>query len=1333
MRCSPTQSDIKTAIDNHKAFHVVRQNMNRSESLEYLDSDNVQFVKDNGKYVLVDNPDIKLKTTVTTKIQGNKTFESERGEGAAETGNYVHDVLEEYGQQILDELSGKSVTESLRILTSIRQKGLKKTGKTLDQKSRDNLFDIIRNQFVFVYQAQQAINQKTGVNELPVVKLEHLVIDPVDNIGGTIDFLAILSDNTFVIRDYKTISSKRESLDAVGDLKPDVTLIHYKSLEKYKTQISMYASILRKRYGFKGVYSNRLIPIKLFSAFNSRTKTFDNKIQYVAGPGQDKLIDEIIPFTEKTGFESLDDFLGKIDARIERLARNKDVSKRQYVNQQIADLEKIKQEIITKKSVNAIQEFVIHINKQLENMDDLSIDDLGNIYNELNLFKTLNDATFEYRKFLNDQGIDTSAIEQQTIIINTLINDTLARVKQEWFNHRLARVVAEETGEKIVDEAGNIIPFSPEGYFAAWFYQLSQFNNPIFQTLRAKLDKAHFEKNKKIDELTEQVVKTENDVIRYLKQKGMVWQDFIKLIINREDNLIEKTDKKWLKEVSDGTGEDYPNQFNVVEYYDWKERRNVYEKKLDSLYPTDPARVQRELEKWDGRNSLELKTNGKAMFPLAWKNARANGKLTFKEDVIVYSAEFEKIRQVPEFLNYYNLLESKNREFRKMLGVEYKQLPNNFIPNIRKSASERIDEWGMKGVSSSVDDFIKDFSVREDDRSSDDSYLKRDSIPKFFLNPFRDKDGNIINGEKSYQLGRSLLLFAKMAYNYDEMTKIEGEVLGLRELLVEKGLELQQSDRGLKTNLLGNNFTQKLSETDIVKTFDRFVQMYVYGLSVEPVIGDKSGKTEKMLLQMKNYFTIKKLGFNILSATGGFIAAKIQSVITGKTGIYYDEQQYSESIKASYKSRKEFLALSAYFDPMGHRYGAVRLEESTVGETQLGDSSQRGFINKYVNSRLLMKPYSIGDEYIEEVVTYALSQNYYVTPDGLLKKVQFPEDKEKYKGRFIKDLFKYEDGKATLNIPEDQQKQIWIAFRRAVQVVQSGIKGTIPEEDKAVWQGQLVGTLVGNFKSWMPGVMTERFGKVKYDKRVDTVYMGRFTAIMQEFGTQKINSQNENLQLGLFVRDIVLPKLGQLAMQVASFHTIGGYFKGFKMKDDGTARLMYENWLARNPQYDGKVSYKEFRSVQEKQLKASIIELRIILGFLLLATLAMGDWDDDGEKDYKKYFLTKKLVSVILKVKQEISFFVNPTEFINLTKNPIPMIGLLQDGVKTINNTFDELYDVTQGNITLGEKTLITGEKDSDDRKNIGSYAHAWIPGVGGLFQFFNVLSDDVQYLGQQN
>lgn len=1328
MNCSPTQSDIITAIQNKKAFHTIKQGMLRDESVTYLEFDNNNFIKDDSLYK-VEGTNVGLNTTVTTRLNKNEKFDSPRAKGSAEIGNFIHDALQEYGNFVLGQIQGKNVKQTLSLLPFLKQPNLTNSSKVLDQRSRDNLFETVINQFKFAYESQNLINQRQNLDGIPIIKLENLVIDPVDSIGGTIDFLAILSDNTFIIREYTSISTHRDQLDVNGNLRSDVTLVHYKKLEKNKLQLQQYSKILINRYGFKGVHSSRIIPLKSYSLFNRKTKTFDNNITYVAGPGQDNLIEEIIPFTEKTGFNSLDDFMSEIDRRIEKLSKNKNIADRERIAKKIGDLQNIKHEITIKKSLNNVLDYLNFIRGQFENIDSLSIDELLNIKHDLDLFKTIIDSTFEFKSYLESSGFDISGLDNQITQITNAANVLSITVKEELFNKKLNHVVAEATGEKIVDEFGNVIPFTPDGYFSQWFYQLSQFNNPIFQTLTAKLDTAHAEKNRKILELQEQVITTERDVLRVLKSKGLSWQDFISIIVNpKTDNLIGKVDGEWFKSIEKMSGGEYAKIFDVVEYFDYTIRQKQFIEKVKSLYPDDLASQQREIDSWNEKNNLSLDSNGDAQFPEAWIRARNNGKLVLKEDKIVYSKEFQKIKDVPEYLAYYNLLESKNREFRHLLGVDYKNLPNNFIPNIRKVASERIDEWGAyKGIKSATEDFIKDFSVREDDLTDEGDYLKRDVIPKFFLNPFRDKDGNTIIGEKSYQLGRSLLLFAKMAYNFDEMSKIEGEVSALKEFLVEKGQEIEQGKNGIKVNLLGNIKTIKTA--DLASTFDKFVQMYLYGLHVEPVLDDKSGKYEKMLLQMKNYFTLKKLGLNIISATGGFISAKIQSTIVGKTGIYYNEKQYNNALKSMVKDRKKFLALSAYFDPMGNRYNNIRLDEKVLGEAQFKDSSQRGWINQYVNSRLLMKPYSIGDETIDEIVTYSLAQNYYVNSEGILKKAQFDEDYETYKGRFISDLFMYDDNKVDLNLPENQKQKVWTAFRKAVQVVQSGIKGTIPDSDKAVWQGQLAGHLLGNFKSWIPGVMTERFGKIKFDKRVDTVYMGRFTAIMQELGTSKINNKNEALQLGVFIKDILLPKLAQLSLHVASFHTIGGYFKGFKMKDDGTVRLMYEQWLRQNPSNVGKVSYKEFRNVQEKQLKAAIIEMRMILAFTLLAVLAMGDWDDDGEKDYRKYLATRKLVSLILKVKQEISFFVNPTEFINLTKNPIPMVGLLQDAVRTVSNTSDELFDVVlQGDVVVGKDKVVIGEKDNKDRKNLLSYSHSWIPGFGGLAQFLDILSDDTQY-----
>ncbi len=562
-----------------------------------------------------------------------------------------------------------------------------------------------------------------------------------------------------------------------------------------------------------------------------------------------------------------------------------------------------------------------------------------------------------------------------------------------------------------------------------------------------------------------------------------------------------------------------------------------------------------------------------------------------------------------------------------------------------------------------------------------------------------------------------------MAYNYQEMTNIEAEVLALREAISDSEDMIVKSGK-LAENNMGNIKTIPSNLNDV---FNTFVDMYVYGVHVKPIIGDQSGEWEKVLLKMKEYFSLKTLGLSPVAAMGSYLSAKLQAYVTGKTGIYYNESQYNEALVQSWKDRKRFLAMSAYFDPMGHRYGSIRLEEKDLGEFQLGDKSQRGWINQYLNSRLLMQPFAAGDQHIEEVVTYAMAQNYYVDDSGNLKKIKFEEQKEQFKDRLISSLFQF-DGEAKLNLPAEQTKRVVRQFRNAVRDAQSGIKGTISDEDKAYWQGHIVGQLVMNFKSWMPAVMFERFGKVKYKDTSDTLYMGRYTAIAQEFGNTKYNSFGSVLETKFFLQKILLPKIGQLIGHLLSLHSIGGKFKPYTMKDDGTVYAMYEKFLAENPHYQGKVSYEEFRDIQQKQLKAVIIELRILLTFAALTMLAMGDWDDDGEKNYRKFWLTRKAVSTLLKTKQELFFMFNPVDFANLTKNPIPVVGLVIDAQKTLSNTFDELFDlVLDGSVVVGDLEL-AGKKDSADKKDILAYGHTWIPGMQGLVRFLDIFSDDTQY-----
>jgi len=122
----------------------------------------------------------------------------------------------------------------------------------------------------------------------------------------------------------------------------------------------------------------------------------------------------------------------------------------------------------------------------------------------------------------------------------------------------------------------------------------------------------------------------------------------------------------------------------------------------------------------------------------------------------------------------------------------------------------------------------------------------------------------------------------------------------------------------------------------------------------------------------------------------------------------------------------------------------------------------------------------------------------------------------------------------------------------------------------------------------------------------------------------------------------------------------------------------------------------------------------------------MGDWDDDNIPDYRKYLLTRKIVSALLKTQQELSFVFDPASFASMVKSPIPSIGLIIDAQKTIVNTFDELFD-----LAFGEERLIGGT-DGKDKTPIGSQSIKWVPGLGGFARFIDFFNADTQYLNTQ-
>lgn len=1350
MSCNAsTPEELINIVENGKAMYNIKKNQTQDESAANLEHTQQHFVKSQGKYTIINTP-VQLATTITTKISQEYDKKRNYKETAqslanlktrASIGTLVHNIQESIGSMMYNDIKDMSMDAAIAYLQNATYDNYANNikGKIKEIKSKnadvedvsivantlENLFEGSREILLQIYNQQKNITKLTGIEGTPKLFFEYIVIDAKNNIGGTADLIAIFTDNTAAVYDYKTKIPYKKYVDNEGNL-ISYDYISYNDKEKYKKQLGTIARILERNYGISKVIKSRIVPIQITATFNAETSMIQPYITDIKiGSKQSEFLNQYAPIPELTGFKGLDEFLKSIDKNIKNLENKlrSDPKNRTSLKEQLSTLEHARQAVLTKHSFNELMDYANTLfNKaSSDNLSKMTIEELRFLKEQLNTLMLLSRSTYEYRNALDPKihGDIIKQLEDTIKEMTAIVNDKFQDVENELYFNRVAKLVKDLTGYSIVDQSGRLIPFNEEGFFGKVINQLSHFENPIFKTYRKLLDDAQYETKKNTLTAIEEITKIDNDLRNWMKANGKDEAWFISTFIDTNkdssnvDNLHHKLSKDFVTKLKDlKASKNLDEIVKMYEPYDGYQKYydNAYAKeqdRLNILYKGDTAKIANFLTKWVSEHSLELK-NGKPVYPDAWINSFLNDKLKLKDTIRTanYSKEYQYILSIPQAKAYYDMFENYNDKFRDILGVEYFKLPNNFLPNVRKSNIDRLMDNGMiEGTKEVLNNFLEELNVREDEMMFGelDENLEglKKTIPRFYLNPFKDADGNVIVGEKSYDLTKSLILFSKMAYNYEQMNRIEGAVLAMRDFMSDKAEQfIKRGGNVLRDDLVGTELASKIKGKDIEKIFDTFIDMYLYGVSIQPISEDSSGQIEKLIMEAKQYYTLKALGLGFIPAAGSFISAKIQAAVEGFKGQIYTRDQYKKAMTYSYKEREKFLALTAFFDPMDVKY-----EFYTIGDKPkfgIGDPRERNPIKRYVSGRMLMRTFSAGDEFIDEVILAAMAQNYYIDEDGAVRRMRSEEDRVKYAERSVWNLFNYKDGEAKLSIPEDQVKEVIKTIRNAAQGAQSKIKGVIPDSDKAYWQSQIVGQVVMHFKSWMPGLLRERFGKEKYNDALQIMEMGRFIALKREMYT------DDKLGAAEFMKSIAIPKLLELSKQLV-------WFNG--TKNNPRVRLAYENWLMNNPQYKDKVSFEEYQETQQAQIKALIVELRIILAFALMIALLGADFDDDGKKMYQEMWATRKLAGVISKVNQELSFSYNPKEFAKMIANPIPTASLLVDATKAIGNTYDTAID-----ITLGQKFPLPFHKpEKNDKTPFMYYSSRFVPGGYHLTKLFEI------------
>jgi hypothetical protein len=225
-----------------------------------------------------------------------------------EAGTFIHELA----QDIMETLKagGKDFSTVMAKATSGKYAMREQDFKAL-QKGVTEVYDQIMGM-------QEAINQKTGKKGEVKILTEQIVIDSINDIGGSIDILAVFSDNTASVFDFKSMSPSYYYKTGVGSNAKIIKefIPSYKE-ESYKLQMNEYKRILRDIYGIDGFRQTRIIPVQTefqLKPTEERAKdgsdTFTGKINKIAiGESQNEFLKQLPLGFEPTGYKKLDQLL----------------------------------------------------------------------------------------------------------------------------------------------------------------------------------------------------------------------------------------------------------------------------------------------------------------------------------------------------------------------------------------------------------------------------------------------------------------------------------------------------------------------------------------------------------------------------------------------------------------------------------------------------------------------------------------------------------------------------------------------------------------------------------------------------------------------------------------------------------------------------------------------------------------------------------------------------------------------------------------------------------------------------------------------------------------
>jgi hypothetical protein len=178
------------------------------------------------------------------------------------------------------------------------------------------------------------------------------------------------------------------------------------------------------------------------------------------------------------------------------------------------------------------------------------------------------------------------------------------------------------------------------------------------------------------------------------------------------------------------------------------------------------------------------------------------------------------------------------------------------------------------------------------------------------------------------------------------------------------------------------------------------------------------------------------------------------------------------------------------------------------------------------------------------------------------------------------------------------------------------------------------------FRNWMPRMLEERFGELRYNRELQRAEFGRYKSFFKHL-TAITRDENNRLKWSLAIGVVE------------------------------AAKIEYIKQVALNPNIVNDISEMEFIDMYKENMRASYTGLAITAAVLMFIFASIRAFDDDDDENLTS---SQKLqLKLLRRAYSEMSMFVNPVEAINILKSPTASLAPLVTLGRALNHSTKQL------------------------------------------------------------